>query len=83
MSWDYFISHASEDKLLVAAPLAYVLSQAGFHVWYDDYTLPVGSSLKESIDKGLQHSRFGIVILSPAFFARAWPKESRGNNLIK
>jgi len=34
--------------------------------------LKVGDSLRRSIDKGLANSRFGIVILSPNFFAKNW-----------
>jgi len=33
MSWDVFISHASEDKAEVARPLAEVLIGMGFSVW--------------------------------------------------
>jgi TIR domain-containing protein len=29
--------------------------------------------LRSSIDKGLRESRFGVIILSPAFFGKHWP----------
>ncbi len=70
--WDAFISHASEDKQTFVAPLARALQQRGLKIWYDDFTLTVGSSLRESIDFGLLKSRFGIVVLSPNFFAKDW-----------
>jgi hypothetical protein len=39
----------------------------------------VGDSLSERIDRGLSASRFGVVIVSPAFLAKPWPKrELRG-----
>src|SRR5207237_5030935 len=44
-------------------------------VWFDEGTLRIGDSLREKIDEGLAHSRFGIVILSPSFFAKDWPKK--------
>jgi hypothetical protein len=72
--WDAFICHASEDKEGFVRPLAESLSQRGLAVWYDDFTLPVGDSLRRSIDRGLSRSRFGIVILSPAFFVKEWPQ---------
>ena len=75
MKWDYFISHASEDKPLVVAPFAHYLKTAGFEVWYDDFTLKVGDSLLSSINRGLHDSQFGIVFLSPAFFAKRWPQQ--------
>lgn len=43
-------------------------------VWYDEFTLKMGDSLRREIDQGLQRSRYGIVILSPAFFAKNWPQ---------
>jgi hypothetical protein len=72
--WDYFISHASEDKLVIAAPLAHVLRDGTFKVWYDDFSLHVGDSLSRTISKGLRRAEYGIVILSPHFFAKAWPR---------
>jgi TIR domain-containing protein len=45
-----------------------------YRVWYDEFELRVGDSLRQSIDKGLVNSRFGIGVLSPAFFAKNWPQ---------
>ena len=75
MAWDVFISHATEDKDAVAEPLAQGLSRAGLSVWYDRFSLKIGDSLRESIDRGLAESRFGIVILSSSFFAKHWPSQ--------
>ncbi len=72
MVHDAFICHASEDKDEIARPLAERLIAAGLSVWYDEFSLVLGDSLRESIDRGLAASRFGIVILSPAFFAKKW-----------
>jgi hypothetical protein len=73
-SWDVFISHATEDKEAVAEPLSRALMKAGVSVWYDTFALKVGDSLMSSIDLGLRKSKFGIVILSPAFFRKDWPQ---------
>ncbi|MGF1939047.1 MAG: TIR domain-containing protein [Nostoc sp. ChiQUE02] len=72
VKYDAFISHASEDKEILVRPLAEKLEEAGFSVWYDEFKLKVGDSLRRSIDKGLANSRFGIVVLSPSFFAKNW-----------
>jgi hypothetical protein len=72
-SWDAFISYASEDRGEVAEPLAGALAELGVRVWYDRTELKVGDSLRERIDEGLANSRFGIVILSPAFFKKHYP----------
>jgi len=74
MNWNYFISHASEDKRLVAAPLAHYFSSTGFSVWYDDFSLKVGDSILAGINTGLAESAYGIVILSPSFFKKSWPQ---------
>jgi hypothetical protein len=71
---DVFISHASEDKDAVARPLAEELKRQGFTVWYDEYVLKLGDSLPAEIDRGLANCRFGVVILSPRFFAKNWPR---------
>ena len=74
MHWDVFISYATEDKETVAAELAHELTEHGLNVWYDDFELRVGDSLRRSIDHGIASSRFGLVILSKPFFAKNWPQ---------
>lgn len=73
--WDVFISHASEDKDAIAAPLAEALRAKGLRVWYDDFSLKLGDSLRQSIDRGLARSRFGVVILSGHFFQKHWTQQ--------
>jgi hypothetical protein len=86
-----FISYAGEDRDQVASPLARTLSALGVKVWYDVTELQIGDSLRESIDRGLARSRFGVVILSPSFFAKHYPqrelnglaqKEIDGENVL-
>jgi TIR domain len=72
--WDVFVSHASEDKLTIALPLANALRDLNVSVWLDDFELKIGDSLRRRIDEGLARSRFGIVILSEYFFAKNWPQ---------
>jgi hypothetical protein len=74
MEWDVFISHASEDKDAIARPLANALRSLGNRVWFDEFTLSLGDSLRRSIDHGLGSSRFGVVVISPAFIEQEWPK---------
>lgn len=74
VDYDAFISHAWEDKDDLVRPLAEKLTAAGFSIWYAEFKLKVGDSLRRSIDKGLASSRFGIVVLSPSFFAKNWPQ---------
>jgi hypothetical protein len=73
-SWDVFISHAREDKAAVAKPLAEALVRAGLQVWIDEHEISLGDSLTKKINEGLARSRYGIVIVSPDFLAKEWPR---------
>lgn len=74
MQFHLFISHASEDKDVFVRPLAERLRELGARVWYDEFEMRVGDSLRESIDHGLTESRYGLVILSQSFFKKKWTK---------
>ena len=78
LTYDFFISHASEDKESFARPLATELVARGCAVWYDEFSLDIGDSLRESIDFGLGASRFGVVVLSRSFFGKEWPNKELG-----
>ena len=89
--YDFFISHATEDKETVAEPLAHALIDKGAKVWLDKFAMSVGDSLRASIDQGLAHSRYGIVILSEIYFKKFWTgkelnglfaKQEEGNKVI-
>ncbi len=69
-----FISHASEDKAPVVRPLAEALTDLRVEVWYDEFELRIGDSLRRKIDHGIARSRFGLVVLSRSFFAKNWPQ---------
>ena len=59
LAYDVFISHAGEDKDEFVRPLARELEGLGF---------------RRSIDRGLVNSRYGVVVLSSAFFEKNWPQ---------
>ena len=71
-TYDVFISHASEDKESIVRSLADELVARGLKVWYDEFTLRIGDSLRQKIDAGLARSRVGLVVLSPAFVDKGW-----------
>ncbi len=74
MLHDVFICHASEVKDDFVRPLAEALRAHHLDVWYDEFALNIGDSLREAIDRGLVDSRFGIVVLSQHFFQKRWPQ---------
>lgn len=70
--YDVFISHASEDKEPFVKSLAIALADRGLKVWYDEFTLQIGDSLRRMIDRGIASSRIGLVVLSPSFVKKDW-----------
>lgn len=70
--YDVFISHASEDKDAIVRPLANALVEENLRVWFDEFELRIGDSLRRKIDLGLANSRVGLVVLSPAFIGKGW-----------
>lgn len=71
-TWDVFISHASEDKDTIARPLREALTRRGVTTWLDEAQMRIGQSLRRSIDNGIRSSRFGVVVLSDAYFHKGW-----------
>lgn len=74
MRYDVFICHAHEDKEALVRPLSDALRNARLEVWYDEFSLLPGDSLRRAIDLGLTKSQFGIVVISEAFFGKQWPQ---------
>ncbi len=74
--YDIFLSHASEDKDDVARPLAVLLQERGLRVWFDEFEFRIGDNIIEKLNKGINASRFGTVVLSKAFIdlAKHWTK---------
>lgn len=70
-----FISHDSRDKDKYARPLASALVEAGLPIWYDEYSLELGASLRESIEAGLKDCKRCVLLLSPHFMGNpGWTK---------
>lgn len=74
--YDFFICHASEDKADFVQGLAECLKARQAMVWYDEFALNVGDSLRREIDRGLGSSQFGIVVLSEHFSRRSGHREN-------
>jgi len=70
-----FISHDTRDKDSLVRQLALEISKQMCPVWYDEYSLKVGDSLRLSIEKGLRETKKCVLILSPNFIANnGWGK---------
>ena len=64
-----FISHDSRDKDAFVRELAHELSKNFCTVWYDEFSLKVGDSLRANIERGLKETKKCIVVLSPNFLS--------------
>jgi len=64
-----FISHDSRDKDAFVRELAHELAKNLCTVWYDEFSLKVGDSLRSSIERGLRETKKCIVVLSPNFLS--------------
>lgn len=70
-----FISHDWRDKTDIARPLATSLIQNLCPVWYDEFSLQPGDSLREKIETGLKECKKCILILTPNFLSNeGWSK---------
>jgi TIR domain len=71
-----FISHDSRDKSEIARKLAEGLQRKNCPVWYDEFSLKVGDSLRESIEKGIKECSKCIILLTPNFINNSgWTKK--------
>ena len=70
--YDVFISHASEDKETFVRPFVRRLLELGLSVWYDEFQIFPGDSLRRSLDEGLAKSKYVVAVLSPTFFKKKW-----------
>jgi hypothetical protein len=77
-SWEKplaFISYDLRDREAIAKPLALALQKIGCPVWYDEFSLKVGDSLRASIEKGIKECRKCVFIITPNFLANGgWAK---------
>jgi hypothetical protein len=71
-----FVAHDSRDKDSIARPLAISLNQNLCRVWYDEFSLNVGDSLRGQIEKGLKECERCILVLTQNFLGNTgWPKK--------
>jgi TIR domain len=70
-----FISHDSRDKKTIAEVLAVQMQKLMCPVWYDQFALKVGDSLRESNENGLKECAKCILVLTPNFLKNGgWTK---------
>lgn len=80
--YDVFICHASEDKEPFVRDLKAALEGTGLKAWIDEGELVLGARLRQTIDRGLSHSRFAVIVLSQHFFSKRWPQQELDGSFL-
>ncbi len=71
---DFFISHASADKVKYVQPLTEALTKYQATFWLDSLEMSWGDNLAMKVNEGLSRSKFVILCLSKNFVERPWPE---------
>lgn len=69
-----YFAHASEDKA-AARPIAEHLMANGIDVWFDEWEIAAGDSLRRKMDEGLGACTHFVVLLSPTALKKPWVNE--------
>src|SRR5438552_8122036 len=69
ITYDIYLAHASENAEQATA-LCSAPRKQGLSVWFNEFV--VGLSIREQMEEGIVESSFGVVLLSPEFFAKKW-----------
>jgi hypothetical protein len=76
-----FLSHATKDSEL-AGTLARDLINAGVDVWYSEWEIKPGESLRRRIDAGIDKATHFLVLLTPASLVSEWVQTELDAGLV-
>ncbi len=77
-----YLAHAFEDKHLVK-PLAEGLMERGIEVWYDNWEIGAGDSLRRKMEEGLGNCTHFVVLLSETSIKKPWVQEEIDAGLMR
>ncbi|NIJ42355.1 hypothetical protein FHS78_002649 [Parvibaculum indicum] len=77
-----YLAHASEDKA-IAKPLAEGLVQRGIDVWYDNWEIGPGDSLRRKMEEGLGDCTHFVVLLTARSMKKPWVQEEIDAGLMR
>ncbi len=71
--FDIFISHAREDKALIARPIYEACERLGLKAFLDEEHIGWGESFTKKINTALGAARTVVVVISSSSVSREWP----------
>lgn len=77
-----YLAHATEDKEL-AKPLAEGLLARGIDVWYDNWEIGFGDSLRRKMEEGLEDCTHFVVLLTEKSIKKSWVNEEIDAGLMR
>lgn len=77
-----FLSHSSEDDK-VAGRLAKDLRSSGVEVWYSEWEIKPGDSLRRKIDEGIERASYFLVLLTPKSLRSEWVQTELDAGMVK
>jgi hypothetical protein len=67
-----YLAHAFEDHETLARPLAERMMAEGIEVWFDEWEIRSGDSLKRKMEEGLAGCTHFVVLLTPNSLGKPW-----------
>ncbi|MEG8021515.1 toll/interleukin-1 receptor domain-containing protein [Sphingomonas aerolata] len=77
-----YLAHATDDKA-IAKPIAEGLRARGIEVWFDDWEIGIGDSLRQRMEQGLGDCTNFLVLLTPRSITRPWVAEEIDAGLMR
>lgn len=77
-----YLAHATEDKGVVR-PLAKEFMTNGIDVWFDEWEIRPGDSLRQKMEEGLLEMTHFVVILTPTSLLKPWVAVEMDAGIIK
>lgn len=67
-----YLAHGSDDHEMLAKPLAEALMAQGIEVWFDEWEIRAGDSLRRKMEEGLANCTHFVVLLTPNSLHKPW-----------
>jgi hypothetical protein len=72
-SYDVFLSHSDKDKNILR-PLAERLRDDGLKVWFDEWSIKAGGTIRRQVEEGLEQARVLVLCTSANAFGSDWAR---------